>query len=61
VTIMEKGRFQVIFDRISESVVKTETMTATIRVERSEENELDELRRLATEFAQPEPGTYTTA
>lgn len=58
---METGRFQVIFDRLGESVVQTETMTATIRVEHSDENELDELRRLATEFAQPEPGTYTTA
>jgi hypothetical protein len=58
---MEKERFQIIFDRLSGFVVQTETMTATIRVERSDENELDELRRLATEFAQPEPGTYTTA
>jgi hypothetical protein len=49
------------FDRLSESAVTTETMTATIRVERSDESELDELRRLATEFAQPEPLTYTTA
>lgn len=59
---MEKERFQVIFDRLSEIVVKTETMTAAIRVARSgDENELDELRRLATEIAQPEPGTHTTA
>lgn len=58
---MENGRFQVIFDRLNEAVVKTETMTATIHVERGADNELDELRRLATEFAQAEPQTYTTA
>lgn len=58
---MGKGRFQVIFDRLSESVVRTDTMTATIRVERSDESELDELRRLASEFAQLEPGTYARA
>ena len=58
---METGRFQVIFDKLNESVVRTETMTATIRVERTDDPELDELRRLATEFAPPEPNTYTTA
>ena len=34
---MDKGRFQVIFDRLNKSVVHTETMTATIRVERLSE------------------------
>jgi hypothetical protein len=40
---MEKGRFQLIFDRLSKSVVQTETMTATIRVERlSEVQEIED-------------------
>ena len=40
---MDKGRFQVIFDRLSKSVVHTETMTATIRVERlSEVQEIED-------------------
>ncbi|MEO8501330.1 MAG: hypothetical protein ABI565_10485 [Vicinamibacteria bacterium] len=58
---MENGRFQVIFDKLSAAVIRTETMTATIRIERSDADELDELRRLAAESAQPEPQTYTTA
>jgi hypothetical protein len=58
---MTQGRFDIIFDRLNASVVLTETMTATIHVERRGENELDELRRLATEFAQAEPQTCTTA
>lgn len=40
---MDKGRFQVIFDRLNKSVVHTETMTATIRVERlSEVQEIED-------------------
>lgn len=58
---MGNDRFKVIFDKLNEAVIQTETMTATIRIERSETDELDELRRLAAEFAQPEPQTFTTA
>jgi hypothetical protein len=58
---MENDRFKVVFDKLNEAVIRTETMTATIRIERSETDELDELRRLAAEFAQPEPQTFTTA
>ena len=58
---MENGRFKVVFDKLNEAVIRTDTMTATIRIERSETDELDELRRLAAEFAQPEPQTFTTA
>jgi hypothetical protein len=58
---MENDRFKVVFDKLNETVIRTDTMTATIRIERSETDELDELRRLAAEFAQPEPQTLTTA
>jgi len=58
---MENDRFMVVFDRLNETVIRTDTMTATIRIERSENDELEELRRLAAEFAQPEPQTFTTA
>jgi hypothetical protein len=58
---MENDRFKVVFDKLNEAVIRTDTMTATIRIERSETDELDELRRLAAEFAQPEPQTFTTA
>ena len=58
---MENDRFKVVFDRLNETVIRTDTMTATIRIERSENDELEELRRLAAEFAQPEPQTFTTA
>ena len=58
---MENDRFKVVFDKLNEAVIRTETMTATIRIERSETDELEELRRLAAEFAQPEPQTFTTA
>ena len=58
---MEGDRFKVVFDRLNETVIRTDTMTATIRIERSETDELEELRRLAAEFAQPEPQTFTTA
>ena len=58
---MEGDRFKVVFDRLNETVIRTDTMTATIRIERSENDELEELRRLAAEFAQPEPQTFTTA
>ncbi len=58
---MENDRFKVVFDKLNEAVIRTDTMTATIRIERSETDELEELRRLAAEFAQPEPQTFTTA
>lgn len=58
---MENDRFKVVFDRLNETVIRTDTMTATIRIERSETDELEELRRLAAEFAQPEPQTFTRA
>lgn len=58
---MENDRFKVVFDSLNETVIRTDTMTATIRIERSETDELEELRRLAAEFAQPEPQTFTTA
>ncbi len=58
---MENDRFKVVFDKLNETVIRTDTMTATIRIERSETHELEELRRLAAEFAQPEPQTFTTA
>ena len=57
---MENERFQVIFERLHDGVVQTETLTATIRIERRDAGELDELRQLAAEFAQPEPQTHTT-
>ena len=58
---MENDRFKVVFDRLNATVIRTDTMTATIRIERSETDELEELRRLAAEFAQSEPQTFTTA
>ena len=58
---MENHRFKVVFDKLNEAVIRTDTMTATIRIERSETDDLEELRRLAAEFAQPEPQTFTTA
>ena len=58
---MGNDRFKVVFDSLNETVIRTDTMTATIRIERSENDELEELRRLAAEFAQPEPQTFTTA
>lgn len=58
---MENGRFGIIFGKLNRFVVETETMTASVHVERGADNELDELRRLATEFAQAEPQTFTTA
>ena len=58
---MGNDRFKVVFDSLNETVIRTDTMTATIRIERSETDELEELRRLAAEFAQPEPQTFTTA
>ena len=58
---MEGDRFKVVFDSLNETVIRTDTMTATIRIERSENDELEESRRLAAEFAQPEPQTFTTA
>lgn len=57
---MENDRFKVVFDKLNEAVIRTDTMTARIRIERSETDELEELRRLAAEFAQPEPQTFTT-
>lgn len=41
--------------------METETMTATIHIERGGDNEFEELRRLSTELAQAEPQTHTTA
>jgi hypothetical protein len=58
---MENDRFRLVFDKLNGAVIRAETMTATIRIERSETDELDELRRLAAEFAQPEPQTLMTA
>jgi len=58
---MENGRFGIIFGKLNRFVVKTETMTASVHLESAGDNELEELRRLATEFAQAEPQTFTTA
>ena len=60
---METPRFQIVFEKLAEAVgMESGDDSAVVVVARAavEFNEIDELRRLALEIAEPEPMTYTT-
>ena len=59
---METPRFQIVFEKLAEAVGMESGDDSAVVVARAavEFNEIDELRRLALEIAEPEPMTYTT-
>jgi len=59
---METPRFQIVFEKLAEAVGMESDDESAVVVTRAvaEFNEIDELRRLALEIAEPEPMTYTT-
>ncbi|MHB1048395.1 MAG: hypothetical protein ACYC4P_20570 [Thermoanaerobaculia bacterium] len=59
---METPRFQIVFEKLAEAVGMESGDESAVVVTRAvaEFNEIDELRRLALEIAEPEPMTYTT-
>lgn len=58
---MNEPRFRILFEKLAEAV-DGESMGSPVIVSQEttlEYEEIDELRRLALEFAEPEPVTYT--
>jgi hypothetical protein len=60
---MNQETFTIVFQKLSEALAEEgeSQVHSTVEASRAEIDEIDELRRMVLEVAEPEPSSYTTA